>query len=140
MSAALAFASAAAASGSSSTITAVALNALGFASGTSTAGIRFNPNGSYGVLDNGSYSNFGNYVSPSSAASEWEIRATVASGATPSGPIGTWDRLSFSQTWELSVTGSSLILISNLTFEFRRVGGSTAEFTVTGNTIEVQTL
>ena len=140
MSSAVAFASAAAASGTRSTITAAALAASDLAGSTATAGIRYNPSGSYDTLSGGTAFPEGNWVSPIGAASQWEIRATVASGATPtSGTIGSWLPLSSSRSWSLTRSATGLIE-SNLTFEFRRVGGSSAETTVTGNTLSAEVI
>jgi hypothetical protein len=140
MSGAMAFAGAAAASGSSSTITAAATVATDLSVSSSSAGIRYNPNGSYERVIGGSPSFQGFWVSPTTAGSEWEIRATVASGVTPSGTVNAWLALSSSRTWGLSVTGSGTSETCNLTLEFRRVGGSTAEVTVTDNIIQAEVL
>ena len=140
MSGAMAFSGAAAASGSSSTITAAATVASDFGVGSASAGIRYNPNGSYERVIGASASFEGFWVSPTTAGSEWEIRATVASGVTPSGTVNAWLALSSSRTWSVSVTGSGTSETCNLTLEFRRVGGSTAEITVTDNIIQAEVL
>ncbi len=78
----------------------------------------------------------GHWVFPASGASQWEIRATLDSGATPSGVLGVWQVLNTDREWSLSqsTVGSSSC---GLTFEFRKVGGSTAEYTISGNSITV---
>ena len=141
MSGAIAFASAAAASGSSSTIVAGSLTANDLAGGTASAGITYKPNGSYETVSGATTFPEGNWVSPVSAASEWEIRATVASGATPTtGAIGSWLALSSTRGWTL-VRSSTGLIESTLTFEFRRAAvGGAAEFTVTNNILTAEVI
>ena len=111
--------------------------ALSFNPFPAVAGIRYLAAGQYESLVNSVPTTEGDWVSPLSAASNWEIRATVTSGVTPSGTVNTWLALTSDRTWELiqSVVGTST---STLTFEFRRVGGSAAEYTVAGNVLTAE--
>ena len=139
MSGAVAFASAAAASGAGSTIIADPLLTSDLAASTATAAIRYNPDGSYQTIAGSDILPAGNWVSPVGSASQWEIRATVTAGATPTGAsVGAWLALSSSRTWTLTRTATGVIS-STLTFEFRPIGGATAA-TVTGNSIEVEVI
>lgn len=125
---------------STSSIVVSGLTASHLSGSTAIAGFRFNPNGTCQTISGSNTFPGGNWVSPIGAASQWEIRATVASGATPqSGTFSTWLPLTSSRTWTLTRSSTGLIS-SNLTFEFRRVGGSSAETTVTDNTLEVEVL
>lgn len=71
--------------------------------------------------------------------SDYEVRATLASGDTPSGTLATWLLLSTTRSWSLtqSVAGTKTC---NLTIEIRRVSDSvvldTATATITA-TVEV---
>ncbi len=70
---------------------------------------------------------------------DWEIRATLTSGTTPTNNagLGTWLALSSNRTWgnfRNHASGSGTTT-STLTFDFGAVGTSTALVTVTGTVI-----
>lgn len=102
----------------------------------SSAGIRFTSAGEQIELISSSQVPVIYWVTPASSASEWEIRATLDSGDTPTGSLGVWQTLATDREWSLSRSnvGSSSC---TLTFEFRKVGGSSAEYTISGNSITV---
>jgi len=63
----------------------------------------------------------------SGANSDYQIRATLASGDTPSvGTMDTWEVLSTTRTWENIVTASGQ-RASTITFEIRDVATSTVQ-------------
>lgn len=101
-----------------------------------SAAIRFTSAGEQVEVFSGSQVSVGYWVIPASSAAEWEIRATLDSGATPSGTLGVWQGLNTDREWGLSRTDVG-ISTSTLTFEFRKVGGSGAEYTTSGNSITV---
>lgn len=126
-------------SGSSSIVTAqtVAVFAASVG-GTATASVVFRANGSQATGENGSFSVVGNWVNPAFAANEWEVRATLDSGVTPSvGALNTWQPLASDRTWSLSRIAVGVSECS-LTFEFRRVGTSDPEVTVSFNTLSAE--
>jgi hypothetical protein len=111
-----------------------ASSTAGFGGGT-TATISFNADGTYSTFEGATEFDHGNWVEPAGAANEWEIRATVTSGSTPtSGTVGSFLALSTTREWQVArgTTGTST---STLTFEWRRVGLTTIEYTTTGNVL-----
>lgn len=110
-------------------------------SGTISAALNFGSNGQQFTTRGSSNTVLNNWVIPTDTADEWEIRAQLVSGDTPTtGSINTWESLgSVNRTWSLSrsAIGTSSC---NLTFEFRPVGGSSPTETITGNTITVEKL
>jgi len=97
--------------------------------------IVFTNTGVQQTIKNGNTSTLGNWVTPPTTANQWEIRASVASGSNPtSGTLNTWQDFSTNRTWSLSVSDPGLVE-TFLTFEFRKVGGSSAEFTITGSSM-----
>jgi hypothetical protein len=73
---------------------------------------------------NGTYTVLAQWVTPSSAASSYEIFATVISGAVSSGTIGSWVATSGNPTWTRNqvVVGSSIV---ELSMQVRAVGSVT---------------
>lgn len=138
MSGAVAIAGAAAAGGAVSTITAIAVSVSDLGISEATAAIIYYPDGTYSVSSGSFTEPRGNWVNPATAASQWEIRATLASGDTPTGTLGTWLPLSSSRLWRLSRVSTG-VSSCNLTFEFRRNGGSVAT-TLTNNLITAEVI
>lgn len=126
---------------SSSIITAQAVEILALVfSGTATASVIFATNGTQKTSQNGSNTSIGNWVSPSFTAEEWEIRATLDSGATPdTGALSTWQDFSTDREWSLSLSeeGSAT---SSLIFDFRRVGNTDPEITVSPVNLSVENI
>ena len=107
-----------------------------------SAGIEFTSSGQQIIRRNNNQRIQGLWVTPSFGAAEWEIRATLIPGSkTPLGDaLNTWLPLTSSRSWALEEVAVGPAVESRLTFEFRRVGGSTPEVTVAGNIISVQVL
>ena len=140
MSGAIAFASAAAAAGGRSEIIAGPALVFDLADVTATAGVTFRPDGSYQSITGSIPSGLGDWVRPAEAADEWEIRATRASGATPtSGALNTWLALTSARSWFLTRTSPGFFEM-NLTFEFRRAGSTDPEVTIGGNIFQVEVI
>jgi hypothetical protein len=122
-----------------STITAVSavVDAFRVAS-AATAGIVFKSTGAEQGLRNESVIGLGNWVSPATTAAQWEIRATLDSGAVPTtGSLGVWQGLTVDRSWTI-VANVDETVTSSLTFEFRKVGGTTPEFTITGTVLTAE--
>ncbi len=100
------------------------------------AAIRFASTGEQVEIFSRNQVSVGYWVLPASGASEWEIRATLDSGSTPSGDLGVWQGLNPDREWGLSRSNVGFST-STLTFEFRKVGGSFSEYTISGNSITV---
>ncbi len=71
---------------------------------------------------------------------DWEVRATLTSGTTPTSNAGlaTWLRLDSNRVWgnaRIDDTHGVGTTTSTLTFEWRLFGGSTIQKTVTGTII-----
>lgn len=72
----------------------------------------------------GAYTSIGNWCTPSSLASGFEVYATPTTGTPSSGTTGSWLALSATQTWAASASiGSNKFCI--LTVDIRRTGSST---------------
>lgn len=124
---------------STSTITAVSAVVDAFRVGSAaTAGIRFKTTGAEQSINNGSTIGLGNWVNPTTTAIQWEIRATLDSGSTPTtGTLGVWQDFSVDRTWTV-VANVDETITSSLTFEFRKVGGTLPEFTITGTVLSAE--
>ena len=123
---------------STSTITAVSVVVDTFRVGSeATAGVRFKSTGLEQTIRNESLAGVGDWVTPVATASQWEIRATLDSGDVPLGALGTWLPLTSDQTWTV-VASVDTFVTSVLTFEFRKVGGGAAEFTITGTSLSAE--
>ncbi len=70
------------------------------------------------------YGTIGNWVTPTSNAGLYEVRATLNSGAVSSGTTGSWLALTSTRTWTVT-RGTVGVSSANLTIEVRLVGGST---------------
>ncbi len=119
-----------------STITAVSGVVEAFSVGApAIAGIRFKTTGLEESIQGNFVTGLTNWVNPSSSASNWEIRATLDSGNTPTtGSLGVWQNFSVDRVWTIEAAVNQ-IRSSTLTFEFRKVGGSSAEATVSGTVL-----
>lgn len=124
---------------STSNITGEVVSVDAISTSTATASVSFLNTGKQTTTVNSSTAIQGDWVTPPSSAAEWEIRATLNSGVTPSGTFGSWLPLNTSRTWSLSSSAVGS-LTSNITFEFRRVGSVTIEATLANNTLLVEVL
>jgi hypothetical protein len=69
---------------------------------SATAGYRLTSAGLAQVLVNITYTTVETWCTPTSEAGNYEVLATLVSGNTPSGTLGSWVALSTSQEWALS--------------------------------------
>ena len=126
------------ASGNAS-ITAVAQQVARINLGTAEAAIAFFANGQQANIRNGSVSVIGNWVTPTTSADQWEVRATLVSGDTPIGSLNTWQALNIDRSWTVSANANE-IKESFLTFEFRKIGDVTVDTTITDSSIYAEGL
>ena len=63
----------------------------------------------------------GTWATPVAAGNgdDYEIRATLNSGSTPTGTLGTWLALTSNRQWSISSTGAAGLVTCNLTLEIR---------------------
>lgn len=66
----------------------------------------------------------GDWVVPNSAASNYEVLATVVSGA-PLGTFGSWLALSTTRSWSIFTTGTGNSQTCSFTVQIRRIGTTT---------------
>jgi len=59
----------------------------------------------------------------SGSASDWEVRATLSAGSTPTGTLGTWLNCGTSRGWSVSSDNGGGLVASTLTVELRSAGG-----------------
>ena len=97
------------------------------------ASILFDTDGTITVTGSSSSPTSGTWYSGGTpTGSDWEIRATLSSGTTPSGPtLGSWHALSSSRTW--SHTASSGTNSCSLSVDIRDTATSTIQDTCTVN-------
>ena len=88
-----------------------------------SAELTFKSDGSYVKVIGAVETSFGAWVTPQSAASQFEIKATLDSGSVTSGTTGSW--LSFPQTWTVTRTTAGTTT-AGLTIEIRRTSGGSA--------------
>ena len=88
--------------------------------GIAVATLAFRANGTF--EGGGNVQNFtGNWITPTGAAgSNYEIRATVSSGDTPAGTIGTWESLGADREWDQTFGGMAGEATCELLIEIRR--------------------
>ena len=126
-----------------STITAqtVEVQAISFDS-SAVASIAFTNTGQQVTKRNGSASVVGNWLSPPYSASEWEIKAIVGGGPDPTGSaLNTWLPLSTTREWTVTDNAADGTPVQSfLTFEFRKVGGSSAEASISDNILSAESL
>jgi hypothetical protein len=96
-------------------------------------------NGQQIEVRNGNASVIGNWVNPPTSASEWEVRAVLDSGDVPDGVLGTWLSLSANREWGF-ILNSEGTLTCSFTLEFRRVGDTSPEVTVSNNFLSLEVL
>lgn len=78
------------------------------AEGVAIAGILFKGNGQYAKTIYGVDIDVNNWIAPNTNHSQYEIRATLSSGDTPTGSaLNTWLSLATTQAWYLAVSATS---------------------------------
>ncbi len=106
---------------------------------TAVASLGFLPNGQQFTERNSSMTITGNWVTPAFTSNLWEVRATLDSGISPSGILGVWLPLSVARKWTLTAEENE-IAECFLSFEFRRIGETSAEALVSGSSIYAERL
>lgn len=105
--------------------------------GIASAAIRMGSDGLQSSFVNNSQSIDGAWVTPTTSAANWEVRATLVSGTAPTGSaLNTWLALTTPRTWTTSATVEGTTVTSTIQLEFRRastlvVDPNTPTFTLT---------
>lgn len=91
---------------------------------TAVSAYRVNDDGFDYKGANGTFTSNQQWVTPTSAGGNYEVNATVSSGMTPVGTIGSWVATSTDPTWTVS-RATVGVNISTLSIQIRRVGTTT---------------
>lgn len=101
-----------------------------------TAGFMFSSTGEIYTYYHGFPISTSYWLAPQTNIDQYEIRATVLSGDTPDGTIGTWDALTTNQYYSLTAPPATL-LSCELTIEIRWTGNNvvqdSATYTITSS-------
>lgn len=100
--------------------------------GTSAnVGYRLTSAGQVDVREQSTYTNVGQWCTPTSVAADYEVLITVTGGVTPTGsPVGSWASLSASREWGISA-GIGTNNFSDFTVQIRKTGTTTVLATAT---------
>ena len=90
-----------------------------------SAGYRIDANGFVYQVVNGVDTSLGQWVTPTSAAGNYEVFATVTSGSVSSGTTGSWVATSGSPLWTRVAVISGTINIVELVMDVRATGTGT---------------
>lgn len=95
-----------------------------------TAGFLFSSTGEVYTYYNGFPISTSYWITPQTNISEYELRATLSSGDTPDGALGTWDALSTTQYFSLTAPPAST-LTCELLVEIRWTGNNVVQDSAT---------
>lgn len=102
-----------------------------------TAGVIFHSNGAISIYYVGVPNVIGYWITPQTNMGDYEIRATLDSGDTPTGTIGSWEALSSDRQWTLQTSTPLDTVTCTLTIEIRWTGNNvvqdSATFIITAN-------
>lgn len=96
----------------------------------STAGINFSSSGALSLYRHGVPIHDSYWVTPQLNMGDYEIRATLSSGDTPTGTFDTWEALSTTREWAL-VAGTDENLTSSILIEIRWTGNNVVQDSAT---------
>lgn len=125
--------------GTSNVVISIFNDSVNFSSGgltSATAGYRLTDGGQIEHNQQNSYSNVGQWITPTSQASNYEVFATLDFGTLSSGTTGSWLALSSSQEW-LCFAPQGGFEQAIITLQIRRIGTTTvlgsAQITITAD-------
>lgn len=95
-----------------------------------TAGFMFGNTGEVYTYYHGVPISTSYWIAPQTNISQYEIRATLLSGDTPDGTLGTWDALSTNQYYTLTAPAATL-LACELLIEIRWTGNNVVQDSAT---------
>lgn len=93
-------------------------------SGTAIASYQLNSTGDIYKGVNGTFTDIGDWITPKSAASNYEVYATGTDGFITGSALGSWLALSTARTWNVS-RGTFGENVDTLIVEIRKVGTTT---------------
>jgi hypothetical protein len=97
---------------------------------SATAGYRLTSGGQTDERLNNSYNNIGQWCTPTSQASNYEVFATLVYGALNAGVTGAWLALSSTQEWN-TFANAGAYETAQITVQIRKVGTTTVLDTAT---------
>lgn len=77
-------------------------NAISTGYSNNTAGVILHSNGDLSLYYSGVPIVVDQWISPVANVGDYEVRATLSSGDTPTGTIGSWEALSTTRSWTLT--------------------------------------
>lgn len=102
-----------------------------------TAGVALNSNGSISLYYHDMPVVIGYWLTPQTDMGDYEVRATLSSGDTPTGTFSSWNALSTSQDWTLTEDTVDGNLTCDVLLEIRWTGNNvvqdSATFTLNAN-------
>jgi len=97
-----------------------------------TAGVSFKSSGVFSRYFFSTPIDMGHWLAPQENMGDYEIRATLSSGDTPTaGTIGSWEALSTTRTWELVSVTPSESLSASVLIEIRWAGNDVVQDSAT---------
>lgn len=113
--------------GTTNVVITISSVSVGYSSGglvSATSGYRLTSGGQIEENEQNTYTSLGFWIAPTSQAGNYEVYATLTSGALSSGTTGSWLALSTSREWSC-FAGAGNIEQATITIEIRRIGTTT---------------
>ncbi len=106
-------------------------NAVSSANKGNSAGIIFMSNGAFYRYLHGVPIEVSKWLAPQTNMGDYEIRATLSSGDTPSGTFDTWETLDTTRAWELTTSTPEELLVASVLIEIRWTGNDVVQDSAT---------
>ena len=106
-------------------------NATSTANNGNTAGIIFASNGAFYRYLSGVPIEVSKWLTPQTDMSDYEIRATLSGGDTPSGTFDTWQSLGTTRSWELATGIPEEFVVASVLIEIRWTGNNVVQDSAT---------
>lgn len=96
-----------------------------------TAGVIFSSTGAFYKYLHGTPIEISKWLAPQTDMGDYEIRATLQSGDTPSGTFDTWETLDTTRSWELTTSTPEEHLTATVLIEIRWSGNDVVQDSAT---------
>jgi len=106
-------------------------DAVSTANNGNTAGIIFASSGAFYRYLHGVPIEVSKWLAPQTDMGDYEIRATLVSGDTPSGTFDTWQTLDTTRSWELATGTPEEFVIASVLIEIRWTGNNVVQDSAT---------
>lgn len=113
--------------GTSQVVISISNTSVYYASGglaSATTGYQLTSGGQIQRLEQATYTNIGQWCTPTSFASDYEAYVTMISGTLTTGTVGSWVALSSTQTWTLFASAGNYETCQ-FTVQIRKIGTGT---------------